>query len=87
MRLRLLDKYVLKELLFPFIFGVASFSSLFIASSMLFKIVQYITTYGAPVSTVARLFLYSMPEVINYTFPMAVLLAALIAFGKLSGNS
>lgn len=87
MRLRLLDKYVLKELLYPFIFGVASFSSIFIASSMLFKIVKYITTYGASGSAVARMFLYSMPEVINYTFPMSVLLATLMAFGKLSGSS
>ena len=87
MHLRLLDKYVLKELLYPFVFGVASFSSIFIASSLLFKIVQYITTYGAPISTVARLFLYSLPEIVNYTFPMAVLLATLMAFGKLSGNS
>lgn len=87
MQLRLLDKYVLKELLYPFIFGVASFSSIFIASSMLFKIVQYITTYGASTGTVARLFLYSLPEVINYTFPMSVLLATLMAFGKLSGSS
>ena len=87
MHLRLLDRYVLKELLYPFVFGVASFSSIFIASTMLFKIVKYITTYGAPLSAVARLFLYSMPEVINYTFPMSVLLATLMAFGKLSGNS
>ena len=87
MRLRLLDKYVLKELLYPFIFGVASFSSIFIASSMLFKIVKYITTYGASASSVSKLFLYSMPEVINYTFPMSVLLATLMAFGKLSSSS
>ena len=87
MHLRLLDKYVLKELLYPFLFGVASFSSIFIASSMLFKIVKYITTYGASTSSVAKLFLYSMPEIINYTFPMSVLLATLMAFGKLSGSS
>ena len=87
MHLRLLDKYVLKELLYPFVFGVASFSSIFIASSLLFKIVQYMTTYGASTSSVAKLFLYSMPEIINYTFPMSVLLATLMAFGKLSSNS
>ena len=37
MRLRLLDRYVLSELLYPFIFGIASFSSIFIASSMLYR--------------------------------------------------
>ena len=87
MRLRLLDRYVLKELLYPFIFGVASFSSIFIASTMLFKITQYITQYGASMETIARLFMYNMPEIINYTFPMSMLLAALMAFGKLSGSS
>ena len=86
MRLRLLDRYVLKELLYPFIFGVASFSSIFIASTMLFKITQYITQYGASIETIARLFMYNMPEIINYTFPMSMLLAALMAFGKLSGG-
>ena len=87
MRLRLLDRYVLKELLYPFVFGIAAFSSIFIASTMLFKITQYMTKYGAPLETVARLFMYNLPEVINYTFPMSMLLAALMAFGKLSGSS
>jgi lipopolysaccharide export system permease protein len=77
-RLRLLDRYVLKELLYPFVFGIAAFSSIFIASTMLFKITQYMTKYGAPLETVARLFMYNLPEVINYTFPMSMLLAALV---------
>ena len=87
MRLRLLDRYVLKELLYPFIFGIAAFSSIFIASTMLFKITQYITQYGASLETIARLFIYSLPEIVNYTFPMSMLLAALMAFGRMSGSS
>lgn len=87
MHLRKLDKYVLVELLYPFVFGIASFSSIFIASTMLFKITQYMTKYGASLETVARMFMYNLPEVINYTFPMSMLLAALMAFGKLSGSS
>lgn len=87
MKLRILDKYVLRELLYPFVFGIAAFSSIFIASTMLFKITQYITKYGASIETVARMFMYNLPEVINYTFPMSMLLAALMAFGKLSGSS
>lgn len=85
--MRLLDRYVLTELLYPFIFGIAAFSSIFIASTMLFKITQYITQYGASLGTIGRLFLYSLPEIVNYTFPMSMLLAALMAFGKLSGSS
>ena len=45
------------------------------------------TKYGASGETIARLFMYSLPEVVNYTFPMSMLLASLMAFGKLSGSS
>lgn len=87
MKLRLLDRYVLKELLLPFLFGVAAFSCIFVASTMLFRITKFVTQYGASIDSVARMFFYSLPEVINYTFPMSMLLAALMAFGKLSGSS
>ena len=86
MRLRLLDKYILAESIYPFIFGVASFSSICIASSMLFKITQYITTYGASIYTGSKMSLYSLPQVVSSTFTMAILLASLIAFGYLPGN-
>lgn len=87
MRLRILDKYVLKELLYPFLFGIGAFSSIIIASTMLYRITQYITKYGASLEAVGRLFVWQLPEIVNYTFPMSMLLAALMAFGKLSGSS
>lgn len=87
MKLRLLDTYVLRELLYPFAFGVASFSAILIASTMLFRITKYVTQYGASIESVSKLFFFSLPEVINYTFPMSMLLAAMMAFGRLSGSS
>ena len=85
--MRILDKYILKQMLAPFAFGVAAFSTIFVASSFLFRVVQYITQYGATTSSIVRLFLCLMPEVINYTFPMSMLLASLLTMGQLSGNS
>ncbi|MDD4085055.1 MAG: YjgP/YjgQ family permease [Acholeplasmataceae bacterium] len=85
--MRILDKYILKELMGPFFFGVASFSSIFIASSMLYRLTQYMTKYGASTESLLRLFLCGLPEVVNYTFPMSMLLASLLAFGRLSGSS
>lgn len=87
MRLRILDRYVLKELFYPFIFGIASFSTIFIASTLLFKITEYMTKYGAPGEVVWRFFLYNLPEIVNYTFPMSMLLASLMAFARLSGSN
>ena len=85
--MKILDKYILKQMLQPFLFGVAAFSTIFVASSFLFRVTQYITQYGASYSSLFRLFLCLMPEVINYTFPMSMLLASLLTMGQLSGNS
>ena len=85
--MKILDKYILKQMLQPFCFGVAAFSTIFVASSFLFRVTQYITQYGASYSSLFRLFLCLMPEVINYTFPMSMLLASLLTMGQLSGNS
>lgn len=85
--MRILDKYILKQMLSPFAFGVAAFSTIFVASSFLFRVAQYVTQYGASYSSILRLFLCLMPEVINYTFPMSMLLASLLAMGQLSASS
>ena len=85
--MRILDKYILKELIGPFIFGVCAFSSVFIGTSTLVRIAQYVTKYGASTSAVTRLFIYSLPKIISLTFPMAMLLAALMAFNRMSANS
>jgi len=85
--MRILDKYIIKELLGPFIFGIASFSSVFIGTGTMLRIAQYVTQYGAPMTSVAKLFVYSLPSIMVLTFPMSMLLASLLAFGRLSGSS
>lgn len=85
--MRILDKYIIKELLGPFIFGICAFCSVFIGSSTLFRIAQYITEYGASITAVTKLFIFSLPGIIVLTFPMSMLLATLLAFGRLSSSS
>ena len=41
--MRLLDKYILKAFVGPFLFGVFAFTSIFIGTGTLFRIAQYIT--------------------------------------------
>jgi lipopolysaccharide export system permease protein len=85
--MRILDKYIIKELMGPFVFGICSFSSVFIGTSTLFRIAQYVTKYGASLTSVLKLFIYSLPSIIVLTFPMSMLLASLLSFGRLSGSS
>lgn len=87
MKLKILDRYLLKELAGPFFFGIAAFSSVFIGTDVLFRMANYIAKYGAPFWSVIKLFLVSLPEIIRYTLPMSVLLSALLTFGRLSSTS
>lgn len=85
--IKIVDKYIVKELLLPFSFGVVVFSTLFVASDMLFKIVQMIAQQGVPLSLVGKFFFAKMPATVLISFPMATLLATLLAFGRLSNDN
>lgn len=87
MHLRILDKYILREVFMTFLFGICAFSAVFIGSGTLFKIAQYITDYGASLQSVIKIFIFGLPSVFMWTFPMSMLLATLLTFGRLSGNS
>ncbi len=85
--MRILDRYILRETIMTFIFGICAFTAVFLGSGTLFRIAQYITQYGASFSAIVRLVIYSLPGIVVWTFPMSMLLAALLTFGRLSGNS
>jgi lipopolysaccharide export system permease protein len=84
--MKLVDRYIARELVTPFLFGVGAFTSIFIASQLFFKLTGYIAK-GAPMGEIAALFVLRLVPMIVFTFPMAMLLAALLAFGRLSGES
>ena len=87
MHLRILDKYIFREVCKAFLFGICAFSAVFIGSGTLFKIAKYITDYGASLSAVVKVFVFGLPNVIMWTFPMSMLLATLLTFGRLSSSS
>ena len=87
MHVRILDKYIFREVCKAFLFGICAFSAVFIGSGTLFKIAQYITDYGASLSAVVKVFVFGLPSVVMWTFPMSMLLATLLTFGRLSSSS
>ena len=87
MGLRILDKYIFREVVLAFFFGICAFSAVFIGSGTLFKIARYITDYGASFTSVIKIFVYGLPAIIMWTFPMSMLLASLLTFGRLSSSS
>ena len=87
LKIRILDKYVFREVFVSFLFAICAFSAVFIGSGTLFRIAQYITDYGASLPSVIKIFVFSLPGVVMWTFPMSMLLASLLTFGKLSSAS
>lgn len=87
MRLRILDRYIFQEVVYAFMFAICAFTAVFIGSGTLFRIAKYITDYGASLSSVVKIFIYGLPNIIMWTFPMSMLLSTLMTFGKLSSSS
>ncbi|MFW5982121.1 MAG: LptF/LptG family permease, partial [Halanaerobiaceae bacterium] len=85
--MRIVYKYIFKELLTPLIFGTAAFTGIFIGTDLLFELINYYTKYGVNIFTLIQLFFLNLPAIIVITFPMATLLGTIMAFGRLSGDS
>jgi lipopolysaccharide export system permease protein len=83
---RLLDRLIYRELFGPWIFGVCLFSVLLISAVYLLRLTNLFVE-GIPVATVLELAGLYSPSLIAKSFPMAILLASLLAFAKLSNDS
>lgn len=81
-----IDRLILTEIFGPWVFGVAIFTVLIMAGSFLFTFTDFVAK-GVGVGTVLWLIVLLVPSILATTFPMAMLLATLLAFGRLSGES
>jgi lipopolysaccharide export system permease protein len=85
--MRRLNRYVLGELFGPFAFSVGIFVALFLGTNVLSDVMRWSTTYQVSPLLVARLVIYRLPWILGFVFPMAMLLAALLCFSRLSNDS
>lgn len=81
-----LDKLIISELVGPWLFGVGIFTVLVMAGTYLFKLTDYVVQGVQPATLVELTFLL-LPGIMSKTFAMAMLLAALLSFGRLSSDS
>lgn len=81
----ILVRYVLKELIAPFLASLFGITFLFVVD-FLVKILDSVLSKGLPTSTVVEIFVLNLAWVLSLSIPMAVLVASLMAFGRLSGD-
>lgn len=82
-----MDRYLTKEMVPPFLFGIAAFSSLGISIGAVFELVRKVVESGLPIGIAARIFVLTFPEFIVLAFPMSTLLATLMTYSRLSSQS
>jgi lipopolysaccharide export system permease protein len=78
--------YILKEILPIFLIGLMIFTFILLMDKIL-KLIELIVTRGVDISQILMLLLFISPSFLIFTIPMAVLLATLLAFGRLSSDS
>ncbi|MFN3926349.1 MAG: LptF/LptG family permease [Pseudanabaenaceae cyanobacterium] len=81
-----MDRYLTSQLGAPFLFGVGAFSSVILAIGSLFELVRLVAESGLNALVALQIFILQLPGFAVYSFPMSVLLAALLAYSRLSGD-
>lgn len=86
MKLRKLDRYILAEVLKPFIATSVAFFFIFFMFQML-RLSDYLIVHKAPLPWVMEITLYLLLSFSPLVFPVAFLTSVLIGFGRLSADS
>lgn len=84
--MRLLSRYILRQLAAPFCFALAALTSLMLLSQIAKKFGALVGK-GLPWSVIGEVFALSLPFIVAMTLPMAVLLAVLYTFSHLAADN
>ncbi len=84
--MKILYRYIIAEHVGPFVFAVFT-ATLVLLLARIFKMMELIISKGVGVLTVGELFSYFLPSLLAMTVPMAVMVASLMAFGRLSSDN
>lgn len=81
-----LYRYLAREVLSAFFLGLLIFTGVLLMGRML-RLADMVVSKGVPLSDVLLMIAYLLPNFAIITIPMSLLLAVLLAFSRLSGDS
>ena len=84
--LKILDRYIIKELSIPFLLGIFILTFLILIQQLL-RLMELIIDKGVDLFSVAEIFIYLLPSFFLVTIPMAVMLASIMTFNRLSSDN
>jgi LPS export ABC transporter permease LptG len=80
-----LDRYLIREMAPPFLLGVVLLT-FFLLLDRIYQLTDLVITKGVPFSLVVELLVFMLPAFLAQTLPMALLVAVLLAGGRLAGD-
>ena len=82
-----MDRWLIAQILPPMLFAISAFTVISLSVGVMFDLIRKIVEFGLPLLIAIKVLFYSLPSFLVLSFPMAVLLSTLLAYGKLSANS
>lgn len=86
MKKRIINVYLVREIAGIFVLALTIFTLVLLMGRMV-RLMEMVVSNGVPVPDVLRLIGYLLPSFLVMTIPMALLLAVLMAFGRLSADN
>ena len=83
----LIDRWLIAQILPPMLFAISAFTVISLSVGVMFDLIRKIVEFGLPLFLAIKVLFFSLPNFLVLSFPMAVLLSTLLAYGKLSANS
>jgi len=83
----LIDRWLLGQMIPPMLFAISAFTVISLSVGVMFDLIRKIVEFGLPLFLAFKVLFFSLPSFLVLSFPMAVLLSSLLAYGKLSNNS
>jgi len=81
-----LNRYLLKEMILPFVINMVFFTFIFLMTKIL-DITNLIVNYKISISSVCLILIYAVPRFMSFVIPMSVMMAVLLTFLRLSNDN
>ena len=79
--IRLIDRYFIREFIPPFFFSMIALTFILLMNE-LFRLIDLFVRKGLPIDIVGQILIYTLPLIVSYSAPMAILVAVVMSFGR-----
>lgn len=84
--MKLVDRYVLSELVRAVIGGLVLFVGVVVCIYELQQLIRLLVRQGYPPAAALQVFMYHLPQVVGWVLPVAVIFGVIMAVGRLSSD-